>query len=136
MEQYSRRNLILIHGLPEAKGEDTDSLVIKTVKEKMGLDISSADIDRTHRLGVPPKQSRKVRPVIVKFVRYNDQKKNYTNKKLLKETKVSIADSLTAHHVAKLKEAKKKFGFDNVWSNDGRIIYKDNGDDKTKIYFD
>ena len=105
MEQYSRRNLILIHGLPEAKGEDTDSLVIKTVKEKMGLDISSADIDRTHQLGVPPKQSRKVRLVIVKFVRYNDQKKNYTNKKLLKETKVSIADSLTAHPCCKTERS-------------------------------
>ena len=63
MEQYSRRNSILIHGLPEVKGEDTDSLVIKTVKEKIGLGISSADIDRIHRLGAPPKKSGKVRPV-------------------------------------------------------------------------
>ena len=43
MEQYSRRSSILIHGLPEEKGEDTDSLVIETVKEKMGLDISSVE---------------------------------------------------------------------------------------------
>ena len=136
MEQYSRRNSILVHGLPEAKGEDTDSLVIKIMKGKMGLDISSADIDRNHRLGVPPKQSGKVRPVVVKFVRYNDQKKIYTNKKLLKEIKVSITESLTAHHVAKLKEAKEKIGLENVWSNDSRILYKDNGDDKIKIYFD
>ena len=46
MEQYSRRNLIWIHFLPEEKGEDTDSLDIKTVK-KMGLYISSVHIDRT-----------------------------------------------------------------------------------------
>ena len=39
MEQYSRRNSILIHGLPGVKGEDTVSLIIGTVKEKMGLDI-------------------------------------------------------------------------------------------------
>ena len=55
MEQYSRRNSILIHGLPEVKGEDTDSLVIETVKEKMGLDILSADIDKIYWLGAPPK---------------------------------------------------------------------------------
>ena len=54
MEPYSRRNWILIRGLPEVKG-DTDSLVIKTVKEKMGLDISSAGIHRTHRTDAPPK---------------------------------------------------------------------------------
>ena len=57
MEQYSILNSILIHGLPEVKGEDTESLVIETVKKKMGLDISSAYIDRTHRLGAHPKQS-------------------------------------------------------------------------------
>ena len=49
-------NSILIQGLPEVKGEDTNFLVIKTVKGKMGLDISSADIDKTHQLGAPPKQ--------------------------------------------------------------------------------
>ena len=41
-----------------------------------------------------------------------------------------------AQRFAKLEEAKEKFGFKNVWSNDGRIIYEDTGDDKTKIYFD
>ena len=79
MEQYSRNNSILIHGLPEEKGEDTDSLVLKTVKKKMGLDISFADVDRTHRIGASPKQSGKVRPII-KFVWYNNQGKLYKNK--------------------------------------------------------
>ena len=135
MKQYSRRNSILIHGLSEVKGEYADSLVIETVKEKMGLDISTANIDRTNRIAAPPKQSGKVGPVIVKFVRYNDQRKIYENKKLLKGTKVSITESLTAYRVAKLKEAKEKFGFKILWSNDGRITHKDNGDNKTKIYF-
>ena len=81
IEQYSRRNSILIHGLPEVKGEDTDSLVIKTVNQKMDLDISTADIDRTHRIGAPPKQAGKVRPVAVKFVWHNDGRKIYVNKK-------------------------------------------------------
>ena len=30
------------------------------------------------------------------------------------------------------KKLKEKFCCKNVWSNDGRIIYKDNGDDKPK----
>ena len=136
MKQYSRRNSILIHGLSEVRGEYADSLVIETVKEKMALDISTANIDRTNRIVAPPKQSGKVRPAIVKFVRYNDQRKIYENKKLLKGTKVSITESLTAYRVAKLKEAKEQFGFKILWSNDGRIIHKDNGDNKTKIYFD
>ena len=59
LKQYSRRNPLLIHDMPKEKGQDTDHLAIKTVKEKMGLDISSGDIDRTHRIGTPPKQSGK-----------------------------------------------------------------------------
>ena len=88
--------------MPEEKREDTDSLVMETVKEEMVLDTLSADIDRTHRIGSPPKQSAKVRPVIDKFVRYDDRRKNYINKKSLKGTKVSIIESLTADRVAKL----------------------------------
>ena len=51
-------------------------------------------------------------------------------------TEVSITERLTAHRVTKLKEAKEKFGFKNFWPNDGRIIYKENGNDKSKTYFD
>ena len=133
MKQYSRRNSIWIYSLPKVKGKDADSWVIETVKETIWLDTSCDDVDRTHRIGAPPTKSDKVRPVIVKFVRCNDRRKIYINKKLLKQgTKVFIAESLTPHRVAKLKETKEKFGFQNNWSNDGRIIYKDNGDDKTK----
>ena len=74
----------------------------------------------------PPKHSCKVRPYIVKFVRYIFRRKIYIYKKLLNETKVSITEILTVHRVAKLKEAKEKLGFKNVWSNDGGIIYKEN----------
>ena len=74
----------------------------------------------------PPKHSRKVRPDIVKFVRYIFRRKIHIYKKLLNGTKVSITEILTVHRVAKLKEAKEKLGFKNVWSNDGGIIYKEN----------
>ena len=68
LKQYSRRNPLLIHDLPKEKGQDTDHLAIKTVKEKMGLDISSGDIDRTHRIGAPPKQSgKKIDPLLVRL---------------------------------------------------------------------
>ena len=90
MKPYSRRNSVLIHGLLEEKGEDTDSLVTETVKEKKGLVISPADTDRNHRIGAPPKISGKVKSVVVKFVWYNDRRTVYINKKLLKGTNKSI----------------------------------------------
>ena len=60
----------------------------------------------------------------------------FINKQILNRTKVFITGSLTAHPVVKLKEVKEKFGFKNGWSNESRIMYKDNGDGKIEIYFD
>ena len=36
-EQYSRRNCLLFHGIKEEKGEDTDSIIINTVKEVIDI---------------------------------------------------------------------------------------------------
>ena len=59
LEQYSRRNNIRIWGIPEKveKGETyesmetTVSLVVKTLNEKMGLNLENRDIDIAHRIG-------------------------------------------------------------------------------------
>ena len=50
-EQYSRRNYLLIHGLPENRNENTDQIVIEILKEKMGEEINEVDLDRPRRLG-------------------------------------------------------------------------------------
>ena len=80
LEQYSRRNCLLIHGLPKSKNENTDELAIDTIKEKMGEEIEKDKIDRSHRLGAP-KNSGKSRTIIIKFVRYNTRGRIFKNKK-------------------------------------------------------
>ena len=45
----------------------------------MDLDIFLGDIDRKHRIGVPSKG--KNRPIIVKFVRYMDWGRVFSNKR-------------------------------------------------------
>ena len=65
-EQYSRRNCILVHGLEENKEEITDDLVASFIKDKMNIDLSVNDIDRSHRMG--EQSPRKKRPIIVRFV--------------------------------------------------------------------
>jgi hypothetical protein len=51
-EQYSRRNCLLIHGIPETSSkENTDTLVIDTIRERLNIPITEEDLDRTHRLG-------------------------------------------------------------------------------------
>ena len=101
-EQYSRRNCILIHGVKENQNEDTDEVVVNKVKSEMDLEISPADIDRTHRIGLPSKS--KNRPIIFKFVRYMDRRRVFTNKKRLKGKDMSVTKSLTKTRMNVLKD--------------------------------
>ena len=62
-EQYSRRNCLLVHGLPEITLENTDDLVITMFKNEMDIEMFSDGIDRSHRIGKQKDDPNKVRPV-------------------------------------------------------------------------
>ena len=97
----------------------------------MDLEIFPGDIDRTHRIGAP--SNDKNRPIIVKFVRYMDI---FINEKRLKGKNISITENLTKIRMSALKEARNKFGDSSVLTADGKILYKDKDNTKTKVYFD
>ena len=133
-EQYSRKNCLLIHGIPENKNKNTDVLAMEVIETKMDIKITDNDIDRTHRIGKPIKNGT-TKPVIIKFVRYNDRKKIFSSKKLLKDSRLSITENLTAFRMKKLTSAREIFGFRNVWTVDGMIYYSENGSEHAKIYY-
>ena len=127
-QQYlSCRNCLLLHVVRELEGENTNDVTTKTVKEEMDIDILEEALDRTHRVGNPKvcKES-KSRPIIIKFARYDVRSAVYKNKKKLKGKSFLIMESLTAKRVGLLKEAQGKYGVRNVWTTDGRILYKEN----------
>ena len=49
---------------------------------------------------------------------------------------MSITKGLTKIRMSPLKEARNKFGHSNVSTADGKILYKDEGHTKAKVYFD
>ena len=61
----------------------------------------------------------------IKLVRYNDRKKIFDSKKNLKGKKIAIRESLTVTRMKKLNEARERHNFKNVWTSDGKILYKD-----------
>ena len=135
---------MLIQALPELKNENTDELVIDTIKEKMEEEIEKNERDRSHRLGAR-KNNGKSRPVIIKFVRYNTSVLSreefwcrvFKNKKKLKGKSISVTESLTKKHMEALNKAREDHGFENVWSSEGKILYKDVSEgNKIKVYFD
>ena len=110
----------------ENKNENTDVLDSEVIGTKMDVKIRQNDIDKTHRIE-ETKNNDKSRPVIIKFVRYNDRQKIFSSKKLLKDSGVSITESLTAFRMKKLTNARDIFGFRNVWIVEERMFYFENG---------
>ena len=75
LEQYSQRNCLILGGYEEKKQENTDSIVQDTIREKLKVELTLDDIERTHRLGGRRKQEEWLepaasRPIIIKFYSY------------------------------------------------------------------
>ena len=93
LEQYSRRNCLLISGIPEGERESTDQLVMDVAKAA-GVTVTRADIDRSHRIG--PRRSGKTRQIIVKMTSYNKREELYQSRKDLRSGRVQKHPVLTA----------------------------------------
>ena len=122
-EQYSRRNCLLIHGITEGDQKNTDGFALEIFREKLDIELKQRDLDRTHRIGKNDKRSNQPRPVIVKFIRYSDRKRIFLKEKQLKNSGISITESLTKSRMSKPAKVREEFGFRNVWTVDGRICY-------------
>ena len=78
-------------------------MIINTLNEKLDVDIILRDLERTYRIGEPKTTREKTRPIIMKFVRYNDRNRVFRNEKKLKGQKISITESLTKIRMDKLR---------------------------------
>ena len=77
-EQYSRRNCFLVHGVAETNDENTDGLILKTINEKLDVDLTENQIDRSHRFGRKNDRQGPC-PVIAKLKRNNTRKKVFVD---------------------------------------------------------
>ena len=80
------------------------------------------------------KTKKKARPIIVKSARYNLRRRDFWKKRKLKGTEKTITESVTTKRIGQLNDAWEKYGFNNVWSYDGKILYKINSE--VKFYCD
>ena len=135
MSSIPAENCLLVHGVEEQEQENTDNIVLNVIKEHLDIELSVKDLDRSHRIGKSNNSKGKRRPIIAKFISYNDRREIFNNKKRLKGTGVSITESLTAERMRQLKIARDQFGFKDVWSIDGRIMYKDSTSTKPKLFY-
>ena len=148
LEQYSRKNCINISGLPETPNEDLAAKMIQ-LGSKLGVTLSAADIDTTHRLGKPDRN--RARTCIVKFVRFDKRQELYAARKKLRDNTVHsalrqllnttedgvfITENLTRANqevmfaARQLKRGGKLYA---AWSDVGRMKVRTGRDAPTKI---
>ena len=91
-------------------------------------------MDSSHRLGKPKGSGQKSRAIVVKFTRYKDRHYVFTTKNFLKGNSISVTESLTLKRMEDLKKVREQCGFANVWTLDGKIMFKGN-DGNPKVYY-
>ena len=118
-EQYERRNCLRFFGIQENAGEVTDDLVIQ-VASHIGVDLSKADLERSHRVGKP--RNNKPRAIIVKFISYRKRAEIMRVRRKLAGSGKSIMEDLTAPNAELLNHALSCITVKAAWSLDGRIF--------------
>ena len=115
LEQYSRRNILNIDGVPETEGEQPVKVAIEVAK-LAGVKLSPLDIDRTHRLG---RQRGNTRPrtILVKFVTYQKREELWAARKNLKKAELQRASMFT------VESRKNIFLAENLTQENQRVMY-------------
>ena len=128
-DAYIRRESLIMSGpqIPkEETGENTTSIVLKLISERLGIDLSATDISVSHRLG--KKVSDQERPIIFKLVR-RSIKYDLLDACLVKKPEFYINESLSPQRMKILKAvlAIRKdhvAKFQQCYTSEGRIVVK------------
>ncbi|XP_071481462.1 uncharacterized protein [Diadema antillarum] len=121
VEQYSRRDNVIMRGVPENDGESTNAVVID-VAASAGVAVSEADISTSHRMGRP--QPNKMRP-IARFVRRDLRTQLLRSKRKLKDSEqhkdMIIMEHLSPVRAKLLQAVKQDENAEKVWTIDGKV---------------
>ncbi|KAF9417188.1 hypothetical protein HW555_005699 [Spodoptera exigua] len=119
-EMASRRQVLLLHGLPERKDEDHVSQAVSIVTEKLKIPkVSSMDIDSCHRLGA---DTSKPRPLLIRFQSHRLRSEVWQSKTLLKGSGLVFSEFLTKPRHDAFLAARKHFGVTQCWTSEGKIV--------------
>ena len=143
LEQYTRKNSLEIHGVPEDVYTSTEEVVLK-LAEVLDIHILSDDIEISHKLNTRNKS------IIVKSLNHKVKTKLYKSRTKLKHIKAAdlfpsrnysstagreplifINENLTDHHrriISKANKMRKDQLIQSAWTLDGKIFIKTSPD--------
>lgn len=124
METHSRRKMLLLHGVPDSKSEDTVAALVKAVTDHIqdpGF-VCATDIARCHRLG---RVGEKPRPILVKFKDLSVRNRVWHAKSKLKGSGRTLAEFLTKPRHDAFLAARQRLGVSRCWTRGGCVIVLD-----------
>lgn len=132
LETRSRSDCLIFKGFPEQSGEDTFQVVGEVLRNKLGIsDVSIHSFRACYRLG--SYKNSVTRAIVVRFSDYNLRHTVWTNKTKFKGTPYSCSEFLTRTRQVLFVEARKIFGINNCWTQDGTIVVKLSDGSKQKL---
>ena len=90
----SRKNCLLLNGVPELPDEDIDGLVLDVAKAA-GITVHAGDLDRSHRLGSQRGTIDRPRAILVKLLSHKKRQQLYSVRKELSAHRVRDHPVLT-----------------------------------------
>ena len=115
LEQYGRRNCLVLKGIPPSRNEDTKGLE-DTVKNILTEDLKlssshSMDFDKAHRIGpvFTDAKGKKQQNTIVRFKGHSSRYAAYAQRNNLRAKRIKIKPSLTNRRRKILDEACNKY---------------------------
>jgi hypothetical protein len=134
LEQYGRRPLVRVTGIPENLGEDTTSIILNVAK-KAGVTLQSDEVVNSHRVGNPKNSKSGPRQIIARLKSVDVKFRLVKSHKQLKkhpETKgISFNEDLTKYR-DKLLFLSRTLCRNNMlkqaWSSNGKIRVRDKSD--------
>ncbi|XP_048484577.1 uncharacterized protein LOC119693580 [Plutella xylostella] len=121
LDMRSRRKILLIHGVPETKGENVVNAAVRVITghiEEPEL-LSPKDVTRSHRMG---RLGDKPRPILVKFKDLTLRNKVWFSKAKLKGSGVTLSEFLTKPRHQAFMEARQRVGVKQCWTRDGCVV--------------
>ncbi|XP_053613966.1 uncharacterized protein LOC128677273 [Plodia interpunctella] len=134
LEMSTRRNMLLLHGLPESPNEELVQRIAVMASDSLNLDsFSIADVARCYRIG-QNRGGKKPRPILIEFVNICYKDKFWHAKTGLKGTGLTLSEYLTKTRHLVFMAARQHFGITKCWTRDGCIFVIGHNGQKHRVY--
>ena len=137
MHEYSRRNCLIVSGIPIKHGESTVDLkrsIEKIVLKNVGVskEFFEYEFDKVHRIGAADGDKQNV---IVRFRSHQFPSELYYGRKKIKNKKIGLKLSLTKKRTALLRNITEKIEIDENYRDTVKFCYSDfNGNIKVRLH--